>query len=121
MVGLVLLYFLAFRNPIFPLFGGYTPGTFPAFNLPFMLDIAKHSVLPALSILLATMGAWALGMRGMMVSVEGEDFMTFAEASGLKNRTLFFGYAMRNAMLPQVTALGLSLLADGLADLMRPE
>ena len=109
LLGLVLLYFLAFRNPIFPLFGGYTPGTFPAFNLPFMLDIAKHSILPALSILLATMGAWALGMRGMMVSVEGEDFMTFAEASGLKNRTLFFGYAMRNAMLPQVTALGLSL------------
>lgn len=109
LLGLVLLYFLAFRNPIFPLFGGYTPGTFPGLNLPFILDILKHSVLPALSILLASLGAWALGMRGMMVSVEGEDFMTFAEAAGLKNKTLFFGYAMRNAMLPQATALGLSL------------
>ncbi len=109
LLGLLLLYVLAFRNQIFPLFGGYTPGTFPAFNLPFILDILKHSVLPALSILLASLGGWALGMRGMMVSVEGEDFMTFAEAAGLKNRTLFFGYAMRNAMLPQATALGLSL------------
>ena len=109
LLGLLLLYLFAFRNPIFPLFGGYTPGTFPAFNLPFILDVLKHSVLPALSILLASLGSWALGMRGMMVSIEGEDFMTFAEASGLKNKTLFFGYAMRNAMLPQVTALGLSL------------
>ena len=50
----------------------------------------KHSLLPALSILLASMGFWALGMRGMMVTVEGEDYMTFAEAAGLKNRTLFF-------------------------------
>ena len=55
------------------------------------------------------MGGWALGMRGMMVTVEGEDYMTFAEATGLKNRTLFFTYALRNALLPQTTALGLSL------------
>lgn len=109
LLGLLLLYVLAFRNPIFPLFGGYTPGTFPALTPSFILDVLKHSVLPALSILLASLGGWALGMRGMMVSVEGEDFMTFAEAAGLKNRTLFFGYAMRNAMLPQATALGLSL------------
>ena len=45
----------------------------------------------------------------MMVTAEGEDYMIFAEASGLKNRTLFFSYAMRNALLPQTTALGLSL------------
>ena len=45
----------------------------------------------------------------MMVTVEGEDYMTFAEASGLKGRTLFFTYAVRNALLPQTTALGLSI------------
>ena len=45
----------------------------------------------------------------MMVTVEGEDYMTFAEASGLKGRTLFSHYAMRNALLPQTTALALSL------------
>ncbi|MDQ3695550.1 MAG: ABC transporter permease [Chloroflexota bacterium] len=109
LLGLLLLYFLAFQNPIFPLFGGYSPGTFPGFNLSFALDVAKHSVLPALSILLASLGSWALGMRGMVVTIEGEDYMTFAEAAGLKNKTLFFGYAMRNALLPQATALGLSL------------
>lgn len=109
LLGLVLIYLFAFRIPIFPLFGGYSPGTFPALTPTFALDVLKHSILPALSILLASLGFWALGMRGMMVSVEGEDYMTFAEAAGLKNRTLFFTFAMRNALLPQTTALGLSL------------
>jgi peptide/nickel transport system permease protein len=109
LLGLVLIYLFAFRVHWFPLFGGYTPGTFPALNPTFVLDVLKHSVLPALSILLASLGFWALGMRGMMVSVEGEDYMTFAESTGLKDRTLFFTFALRNALLPQTTALGLSL------------
>jgi peptide/nickel transport system permease protein len=109
LLGLVLIYLFAFRLRVFPLFGGYSPGTFPALNLSFALDVLRHSVLPALSILLASLGFWALGMRGMMVTVEGEDYMTFAEAAGLKDRTLFFTYGLRNALLPQTTALGLSL------------
>lgn len=109
LLGLVLIYIFAFRLQWFPLFGGYKPGTFPGPNLSFVLDVLKHSVLPALSILLASLGFWALGMRGMMVTVEGEDYMTFAEAAGMKNRTLFFTFALRNALLPQTTALGLSL------------
>ena len=109
LLGLVLIYLFAFRVHWFPLFGGYTPGTFPALSPSFVLDVLKHSVLPALSILLASLGFWALGMRGMMVTVEGEDYMTFAESTGLKDRTLFFAFALRNALLPQTTALGLSL------------
>ena len=109
LLGLLLLYLFAFKVRWLPLFGGYTPGAFPSYSLSFATDVFKHSLLPACSILLASMGFWALGMRGMMVTVEGEDYMTFAEASGLKGRTLFFTYAVRNALLPQTTALGLSL------------
>ena len=109
LLGLVLIYLLAFQLRLLPLFGGYTPGRFPELSLSFALDVGKHAVLPALSILLASLGFWALGMRGMMVTVEGEDYMTFAEAAGFKDRTLFFTYALRNALLPQTTALGLSL------------
>jgi peptide/nickel transport system permease protein len=109
LLGLVLLYLFAFRLPWLPLFGGYSAGSFPHYSASFAWDVFKHSLLPALSILLASMGFWALGMRGMMVTVEGEDYMTFAEAAGLKNRTLFFTYALRNALLPQTTALGLSI------------
>lgn len=109
LLGLILLYLFAFQWPIFPLFGGYQPGSFPEWSWSFALDVVEHSVLPSLSILLASMGFWALGMRGMMITAEGEDFMIFAEASGMKNYTLFFHFAVRNALLPQTTALGLSL------------
>ncbi len=109
LLGLVLVYIFAFRLQWFPLFGGYTPGTFPSWNVDFAKDVLRHSILPALAILLAQIGFWAIGMRGMMVTAEGEDYMTFGEASGLKGRTLFTHYAMRNAMLPQTTGLALSL------------
>jgi len=109
LLGLLLLYLFAFRLKLLPLFGGYTPGTFPSFSLSFALDVLRHSILPAASILLASLGFWALGMRAMTVTVEGEDFMTFAEAIGLRDRTLFYHYVIRNALLPQTTALGLAL------------
>ncbi len=109
LLGLILLYLFAFQWPIFPLFGGYSPGSIPEWSWSFAWDVLEHSFLPALSILLASMGFWALGMRGMMITAEGEDFMIFAEASGMKKPTLFFHFAVRNALLPQTTALGLSL------------
>jgi len=109
LLGLILLYLFAFQWPIFPLFGGYDAGSFPDWSWSFAWEVIRHGFLPALSILLASMGFWALGMRGMMITAEGEDFMVFAEASGMKNITLFFHFAVRNALLPQTTALGLSL------------
>ena len=109
LLGLVLLYILAFRLPIFPSFGGYTPGTLPAMNFSFFGDAVSHAALPALSIILAALGFWALGMRAMMVTLQGEDSLLFAEAKGLKDRTLFMRYAVRNALLPQATALALAL------------
>lgn len=109
LLGLLLTYIFAFRLPWLPLAGGYEAGTIPNYSLDFMLDVLKHSILPAASILLSSIGFWSLGMRGMMVTVEGEDYMTFAEAAGLKSHTLFFTYALRNALLPQTTALALSL------------
>jgi len=109
LLGLLLLYVFAFKLRALPLFGGYSPGTFPAWNLDFALNVLEHSLLPAVAILLSQLGFWAIGMRGMMVTAEGEDYMLFAEASGMKGKTLFLQYAMRNALLPQTTGLALSL------------
>ena len=108
-LGLIMVYFLAFRSTVFPLTGGYDIGSTPQWSFSFALDAIHHSLLPALSIVLVQMGTWALGMRGMMVMTEGEDYMTYAEARGISPRTLFLRYGVRNAMLPQVTALALSL------------
>lgn len=109
LLGLVLIYLFAFRIRLFPLSGGYQPGTFPGFTPSFLKDAIYHSILPALSIILVSLGGWALGMRAMMVTTQGEDFVTYADAKGLKGRTIFLRYSIRNALLPQVTALALVL------------
>lgn len=109
LMGLVLLYLFAFQFPIFPLFGGFDANRIPELSLDFALDILYHSVLPALSIVLANVGFWAMGMRSMMVTIQGEDYMLQAEAKGLTDRRIFYRYAMRNAILPQITGLALSL------------
>jgi peptide/nickel transport system permease protein len=109
LLGLLLLYALAFAIKIFPSGGGYERGTIPSLSWSFVMNIAYHAILPALSIMLVQMGGWALGMRAMMVTTQGEDYMLFADAKGLSERTLFFRYAVRNAILPQVTGLALLL------------
>ncbi|MCB0062703.1 MAG: ABC transporter permease [Caldilineaceae bacterium] len=108
-IALTLIYFVAFRWKILPMGGGYGIGTFPSLSVSFALEVLKHSILPAVAIILASAGGWAIGMRGMMVTVQGEDYMTFGEAKGLKETRLFYKYGVRNALLPQVTGLALSL------------
>jgi len=109
LLGLVLIYVFAFRFDWFPLSGGYSVGTFPEYSLAFAWDVLQHSVLPALAIILVSIGGWALTMRSMMVTTYGEDYVTFADAKGLKDRTIFVRYSIRNALLPQTTALALVL------------
>lgn len=109
LLGLILLYIIAFTLKWLPLSGGYDVGQQPHLSFDFVGQILKHSLLPALSIILAAIGSWALGMRAMMVTTEGEDYMTFAEARGLHNPTIFYRYALRNAVLPQFTSLALAL------------
>lgn len=109
LLGLVLMYLLAFRFQWLPIFGGYSAGTTPSLNWGFVLDVLRHAVLPALSIVLVSVGGWALAMRGMMVTTMGEDYVTFAEAKGLRSATIFLRYCIRNAILPQTTGLALAL------------
>jgi len=109
LLGLVLVYLFAFTWQIFPMQGGYGLTTVPGWSWSFAFEVFRHSLLPALSIVLASIGHWALAMRGMMVTVQGEDYMVFAEALGLSNRRRFLQFGLRNAILPQVTLLALSL------------
>jgi peptide/nickel transport system permease protein len=97
------------RFKIFPLFGGHSVGAIPSRSLSWYLDILHHSILPAVSIAIASIGNWALAMRGMMTTISGEDYMVMAEAKGLKERRMFWQYAVRNTLLPQATNLAVSL------------
>ena len=109
LLGLILMYLLAFRIKLLPMFGGYSTGAFPGLTLAFAGDVLQHAILPAMSIVLVATGGWALAMRGMMVTTQGEDYVTFAEAKGLRSLTIFLRYCVRNALLPQTTGLALAL------------
>ncbi len=109
LLGLVLVYLFAFTWRLFPLQGGFSITAVPALTATFVLDVLRHSILPALSIVLASIGTWALAMRGMMITVQGEDYMAYAQANGLSAGRRFFSYGLRNALLPQVTALALQI------------
>lgn len=110
LVALVLIYFIAFRARWLPQGQAYsTTMTEDWTNITFILDYAKHAILPILTIVIVEASGWALGMRAMMVTVEGEDYATFAEAKGLKTKRIFTRYLMRNAILPPFTSLGLRM------------
>jgi peptide/nickel transport system permease protein len=109
-LALVLIYYLAFQAKLFPLARAWDMFiTVDWSDWKFLLNVAHHAILPALSLILVSVGGWGLGMRAMMVTVEGDDYMTFAEAKGLKGVRLFFRYALRNAILPQITSLAVRL------------
>ena len=107
LLALILVYLLAITIPVFPLGGSLTVGSVRDLDLATLGDLAYHAVLPVLSIVLAVVGFWALSMRGIMSTVVGEDYLIYARAKGLHERRIFMNYAMRNAMLPQVTALAI--------------
>ena len=115
MLGILLLYVFAFNLKWFPTSGGYDLSTEIGWNWEFIRSVIRHGTLPALAIVITSMGFWALGMRGMMITTEGEDYMILGEAKGLQPRRLFWRYGMRNSILPQITALALSigLIAGG--------
>lgn len=110
LVALILLYYLAFRADLFPL-GNAWPVTMQEDwgNPQFLLMYAYHAVLPIMATVIVELSGWALGMRAMMVTVEGEDYVTFAEAKGLTEKRIFFRYLVRNALLPSLTGLALRL------------
>jgi peptide/nickel transport system permease protein len=108
-LAIILVFLFAFRWRMFPLSGAYSPGLRPVLSLDFALDVLKHAVLPALSIILVSLGWWFLSMRSLITSLKGEDYILQAEAKGLTNRRILWAYAFRNAMLPQATGLAISL------------
>jgi peptide/nickel transport system permease protein len=109
LLGLILVFVFAITLKLFPAGGGYPFGTALRFDLVTLRNVVHHAILPATSIILAGIGTWALAMRGMIVSILGEDYIVLAEAKGLKQTRIFAWYAMRNAMLPQITTLGLTM------------
>ena len=117
MLAIMLMFLFAVRHqwqpewwPLLPLAGATSVTTvYDGWNMERILDTIYHSILPAMSIILSQIGFWALGMRGMMVTTQGEDYVTLAQMRGLRPGRVFSLYGMRNATLPQLTSLALAM------------
>jgi peptide/nickel transport system permease protein len=110
LLGIFLVFFIGFRLKALPLGGAYAVGTVPDFSsFAFWLELVRHQILPAIALIFGSMGFWVLSMRGMGITIQGEDYVNFAEHKGLGPRRIFRDYYLRNALLPQVTGLALAL------------
>ena len=109
LAALLFIYLFAFVWKLFPIQGPYGRGIEPGPNMEYILSVIHHGILPLTSLVIVSFGYWTLGMRGMMVTIEGEDYMTLAEAKGLNPFYVLYRYQVRNAILPQITALAIAI------------
>jgi len=108
-LGLVVLTIFAVKLNWFPLSSGYDPSLTVGFTWAFIWSAIVHAVLPATTIIVSSIAGWLLGMRNVMMSTLGEDYVLLAEAKGLPRRRVTFTYAARNAILPNMAGFALSL------------
>lgn len=104
--AIVLIILFAFQLPIFPLTFTVMPGSL---SLDRIGDIVYNSTLPAVTLVLAGLGYNILGMKALSYSANQEDYVTYARLKGVRDHEIMYRYVFRNAILPQVTALALSL------------
>lgn len=109
MVGLLLINLVSYNLDWLPPTGAYDPAISPGWTIEFAKSVIEHAILPVTAVVMVTMGGWALGMRGMMITTAGEEYVRLAEAKGLRSRRVLFNYQVRNAILPQITRLGIVL------------
>jgi peptide/nickel transport system permease protein len=92
-----------------PQSGGYDVIDTPAWTWHFAHDAFIHSILPALTILVTSIGGWILTMRNNTISVLTEDYVRMARAKGLRPSRIMWTYAGRNAILPNLAGFAMSL------------
>jgi peptide/nickel transport system permease protein len=108
-LALLLVYLFTQVFALLPTSGGYDPADNAGFNGPFLVSAIQHSILPAATIVISSLGGWLLGMRNMMVSTMSDDYVLAAQAKGISPRKVMIRYAARNAVLPNVSGFAISL------------
>jgi len=109
LLGMLLLYLFAFTTKLLPMSGAYDSAIPKELSGPYIGTVVRHALLPALSIILTSLGTWALTMRGLIVNTIGDDYMLLADAKGLPKRRILWWYSVRNAIPPQVMHLAIAL------------
>ncbi|MGV8832757.1 MAG: ABC transporter permease [Devosia sp.] len=108
-VAFILLIIFGFLWPVLPISGGFGMDQTPGLNPGFIGSVLLHSILPAASLVLVGFGGWFLGMRALVSNIVTEDYVSYAELAGVKRETIVGAYVIRNAAVPQLTALAMTL------------
>ncbi|MBM3874892.1 MAG: ABC transporter permease [Verrucomicrobia bacterium] len=106
--GILLVYIFGVQLEWLPTLGGYDEALNPGFNAAFLSSAATYYILPFLSVFLLVVGGQAIGMRSMCIYELGTDYVRYAKLMGVRESTIV-RYMFRNAMLPQLTGLALTL------------
>jgi peptide/nickel transport system permease protein len=107
-MAIILLVIFATTLKWFPISGGYGFDQIPNLSWGFIWSLIVHYQLPFWSIVLISIGGQAIGMRSMSIYELNADYVKYSRFLGIKDRKIV-GYVFRNAMLPQVTGLALSI------------
>ena len=106
--AIILLVVFGIKLKIAPLQGGYAQNLLPSYSWTFIKSIISHYWLPFFSIVTIAIGGQAIGMRSMSIYELNADYVKYSRFMGIKDSKIV-GYVFRNAMLPQITGLALSL------------
>lgn len=108
-LAFLLLILFGFIWPILPITGGYEMNADMTLSFGLVLDILRHAILPALSLVLVGAGGWLVSMRALVSNIVTDDYVIFAELGGVRSTRILRSYVMRNAVVPQFTGLAISL------------
>ena len=107
-MAVILLVIFGVTLKWFPTSGGYGFDLIPNLSWNFVKSVIVHYQLPFWSIVLVAIGGQAIGMRSMSIYELNADYVKYSRFMGIKDRKIV-GYVFRNAMLPQITGLALSI------------
>ena len=109
-LSLLSLYIFSYLLNWFPLSGGYDSANIDqGWTFDFIGSAAQHAVLPALTLVIASLAGWMLTMRNSMITTLSEDYVLMAKAKGLTQARVMLRYAARNAVLPNITGFAIAI------------
>jgi peptide/nickel transport system permease protein len=104
--GILLLFVFGLRLHWLPIGGAYADDTY---GLAWYVSVAQHLLLPALSLVLVQIGSYVLTLRATLITALGDDYADLARAKGVREAVVVWKHALRNALLPLTTLIGLQL------------
>jgi peptide/nickel transport system permease protein len=108
-VSLITLFVFGYTLDWFPSGYAFDPMLDPAWNWEYVGSVLYHGTLPMLTMVIVLTGGFAVTMRNNMINLLGDDYIVLGRAKGLSDNRVMLWYAARNALLPTVSALAISL------------